>query len=105
MNERLKPIQVSGMLHAWRSPDTSFKHIFLKLDFSCEPDNYPGIVIVTDENCCRAVATAVTNLRKDLPQLLKSRPEARIAYWSLQQDVTETARILAGLTEHPTFVG
>ncbi len=62
-----KPIQAGGMCHTWRSPDNSFRHLFLKLDLDCEPDKHPGIVIVSDEHHQRACAAAVKNLQKELP--------------------------------------
>lgn len=105
MNPGLKPIQGGGMCHAWQSPDGNFKHLFLKLDLSCEPDNYPGILIVADEHCTKAVATAVKNLRRELSQLLNATPGTPVAYWWLEQDAQKLKQILSQLTEHPVFVG
>ena len=101
----LKPIQVGGTFYAWRSPDGNFKHSFLKLYPDCEPDNYSGIVIITDEGCRQATATLVKNLRKELPELLKAASGTPMAYWWLERDVQEAARILSALSEHPAFVG
>lgn len=105
MNAELKPIQTGGMCHAWRSPDGSFKHVLLKLDLRCEPDNYPGIVIIADEGCRQAVATSVKSLRKELPKLLEAAAATPVVYWRIERDAREIERILSGLTEHPMFVG
>lgn len=79
--------------------------MFLKLDLTCEPDSYPGILIVTDEHCTQAVASAVKNLRKELPQVLKANPEIPVAYWWLEQDAQKLKEMLSQLTERPLFVG
>ena len=102
----LKPqyaIQAGGMCHLWRSPDGHFKQIFVKLNFDCEPDKYPGIAIIADERCNNAFAVSVQNLQRELPALLKQIPGKPIAYWWLEEDRNEIKRILSGLTEHPVF--
>ena len=102
----LKPkyaMQTSGICHLWRSPDGSFEHTFLKLNFECEPDRYPGVVIVTDDNYEQAFAAAVQNLQRDLPALLKQTQGKPVAYWWLEQNENEVKRILSGLTGHPVF--
>lgn len=101
----LRPIQAGGMFHVWRSPDNSFRHSFLKLYLDCEPDKYPGIVIVSDENYQEACATPVKNLQRELPQLLQRIQGQPIAYWWLEQDEGELNKILSGITGHPVFVG
>ena len=105
MTKDLKPFQTGGMCHAWQSPDRTFKHVLLRLDLSCEPGPYPGIVIITDEHCMHAVATRVANLRQELEQKMAEGPPKSVVYWSLQQDETELPRILSGLTRQPTFYG
>jgi hypothetical protein len=95
--------QGGGVCHLWRSPDGNFKHTFLKLDFECEPDMYPGIVIVTDVHYQEVFAAAVQNLQRELPALLKRIEGKAFAYWWLEQDMNEAKRILSGLTEHPVF--
>ena len=96
-------MQTGGMCHLWRSPDANFKHTFLKLDFECEPDRYPGIVMVTDMHYQYAFAAAVQNLQRELPALLKRIQGKPVAYWWLEQDKNEVKRILSGLTDHPVF--
>lgn len=102
----LKPkyaMQTEGMCHSWRCPDGSFNHLFLKLDSECEPDNRPGIVIVTDEHYQHAFSAAVKNLRRELAALLLQVQGKPVVYWWLEQDQNELKRILSGLTEHPVF--
>ena len=105
MSQYLRSIQTGGMCHAWSSPDRTFKHIFLKLQLDCEPDKYPGVVILSDENYNQASIASVKNLSKELPQLLAGISGKSIAYWSLQQDEEQIKKILAGLTAHPIFFG
>src|SRR5450759_1632563 len=104
MNSKPKyAMQVGGMLHLWRSPDGNFKHSFLKLDFECEPDKYPGIVIVADAHYQHAFATAVKNLQRELSALLQQVQGKPVAYWWLERDQNKLMSILSGLTEHPVF--
>ncbi len=97
-----KPIQTGGIFHAWQSPDGNFSHPFVKLDLECDPDGYPGVLILADENRRNAIATTVTNLRKELPRMLEERTGKTVAYWWYSQ---EAARILSGLTRYPVFLG
>lgn len=96
-------LQAGGMCHLWRSPDGWFKHTFIKLDFDCMRDNYPGVVIVADVNYENAFAAAVKSLQKELPSLLNQVQGEAVAYWWLEQDQSEITRILCSLTEHPVF--
>lgn len=92
-------------MQTWKSPDGSFHHLFLKLDFDCEPDNYPGILIVSDVAHRQVRATAVKSLLKELPLFLKQIDGEVVAYWWLEDNDKERTRILSGLTDHPVFVG
>ena len=92
-------------MQAWKSPDGSFRHLFLKLDFDCEPENYPGILIVSDVEHRQVRVTAVKSLLKELPPLLKQIDGEVVAYWCLEDNGKERTKILSGLTEHPVFVG
>jgi len=104
MNSKYKyAMQAGGMCHLWRSPDGNFKHSFLKLDFECEPDKHPGIVIVADEHYQHAFAAVVQNLERELPALLQRVQGKPVAYWWLEDDQNELKRILSGLSEHPVF--
>ena len=104
MNSKPKyAMQTGGMVHLWLSPDGNFKHRFVKLDFECEPDKHPGIVIVADEHCQHAFAVAVQNLQRELPVLLQRVQGKPVAYWWLGRDQNELKKILSGLTEHPVF--
>ena len=104
MNSKYKyAMQAGGMFHLWRSPDGNFKHSFLKLDFECEPDKHPGVVIVADEHYQHAFAAGVHNLERELPALLQRVQGKPVAYWWLEDDQNELKRILSGLSEHPVF--
>lgn len=105
MNPPLKPIQTSGTCHAWGNPDRKSKNIFLQLDLGTESPPYPGLVIISDEDCLNAVATPVKDLRKELAQLLARSPKRATVHWKLEQDEKELARLLSALTLHPLFIG
>ena len=105
MTETLKPIQTGGMCHLWQNVSGSFKHLFLKLDLRCEPDRYPGIVIVANANCGSATASKVDNLSRELPALLQAFANDSVVYWSLQPDVQHREEIFIELTQHPVFIG
>ena len=96
-------MQAGGACRLWQSPDGNFKHTFLKLDFDCEPDKYPGVVIVTNEHYENACASIVKNLQRELPALLKQVNGTPVAYWWLETDEKQAQSILASLTEHPVF--
>jgi len=96
-------MQAGGMCHLWGSRDGTFHHSFLRLDFDCEPDKYPGVVIITDENYQNAFSARVSNLQRELPSLLVRIRGKPVAYWWLEQDEHEIERILSGLTEQPVF--
>jgi hypothetical protein len=96
-------LQTGGDMHAWRSPDSNFRRVFLKLDLSCEPVNRSGVVIIADEHCDSASIAAVENLRRELPGLLSAVAEPYVVYWSTQLKKEDASKIIAGLTEHPQF--
>lgn len=93
MSQYLRTIQNGGMCHAWSSPDRTFKHIFVRLQLDCEPDKYPGVVIVSDENYNQASVASVKNLSKELSQLLAGVSGKSIAYWSLEHDEGQINKI------------
>lgn len=105
MESILKPRQAGGLLQAWRNPDSTFHHLFLKLNLDCEPDNYPGVLIVSDVHHHHVLVAAVNSLQKELPLLLQQLEGERIVYWYLEQNEQERSRIVFGLTTHPVFVG
>jgi hypothetical protein len=99
------PIQGGGMLRVWQSPDRKFKHTFLTLDLDCKPDNYPGIVIISDKSHRVVSVTEVKNLERELPSLMakfESQPEV---YWDLETNAQRRKEILSSLTSDPVFVG
>ena len=97
------PMQTGGNMHAWCNPNRNFKHAFLRLNLACEPDRYPGIVIVADENLRNALAIEVENLQEELPALLRAAPEKSVVYWWLEQDKDKRQRVLSNLTSRPEF--
>jgi hypothetical protein len=105
MTSFLKPIQVGGACHTWRSPDGINHNIFLKLDISCEVDPCRGILIITDERCQNSVAYPVNNLKKELSDLLSGFDGVPVVYWSIGLDEKEIAATLIRLTRNPTFYG
>ncbi len=92
-------------MRTWQNPDRTYHRMFLMLAPDCDPDPYPGVVIVSDANHNRAFVAEVQNLQKELPQLLKRIEGEAVAYWDLEMDVQERKEILRGLTSHPIFVG
>ena len=98
-------IQTGGRCHVWQSPDGSKKHIFLLIDSICTPDYLPGVVILTDPTRKQSIAMAVKNLQAELPTLRSRYVDLPDAYWSIQQDSAERARLLWELTFQPVYVG
>ena len=105
MTNDSRPIQVGGMLHAWQSPDAKFRHALLQLDPSCEPDPYPGIVVICDARRQEARLMAVRNLRRELPHLLQDAKPQTLVYWSVETNDEKRLALSVGLTEHPQFIG
>jgi hypothetical protein len=96
-------IQVSGDIRRWSNPDRTFHHGMMKIDFACEADLYPGILVLTDSSYKSATAFAVQNLRKELPLILEPLNEDAIAYWSIIQNDIERDKLLSSLTRNPVF--
>ena len=105
MNSPLKPIQTEFTCHTWRSPTGTFHHIFARLNLQCELESSPGLAIVTDQDCGKADAIAVKNLRKELPAILDKTAPARVVYWSSYRDEEKLAALLSQLTKTPVFFG
>ena len=96
-------IQVSGVTHRWSNPDRTFHYSLVKMNFDCEADLYPGILVLTDSLYKNATALVVKNLRKDLPLILEPYSEDVIAYWSIVQNDIEREKLFASLTRNPIF--
>jgi len=105
MNSESKSRQGGGLVQAWQSPDGAFRHCLVRLDLDCEPDPYPGIVILANAGYQQAFAYEVLDCRKELPGLVAKFEGTPVAYWSLESNASERKRILAGLTQHPVFYG
>ena len=55
----MKPLQPTGLMVSWQSPNKKFVHTFAIIDLQCELDNYPGILIISDIGAWRNVWSAV----------------------------------------------
>ncbi len=99
------PLQASGLVETWQSPDRTFNHMFLKLDLDCRPDGHAGVVILTDESHQPELISEVENLEKDLPRLLEECKGTPLVYWDLEDDRARRREILDKLTPHPVYVG
>lgn len=105
MESTEKPRQGGGLMQAWQSPDRRFHRCLLRLDLDCQPDPYPGVVIICDASHTQIFVAEVANLKKELPALLRRVEGDPIAYFDLEMDDKERKKIMAGLTPHPQFVG
>lgn len=96
-------IQAGGEMRQWSNPERTFHFRLLKVNIDCEPDAYPGMLIITDSGYRNARALEVKNPRKELAKIFAPLPDATIAYWRIVRDDEERKRVLAGLTEAPIF--
>lgn len=99
------PLQGGGWMHAWASPDRSFRVLLLKLDLKCEPIGHPGIVVLADEDRATASVHEVKSLRRELPNLLSGFDREPAVYWRRISDAKERADTLSRLSPHPFFIG
>ena len=90
-------------MRQWSNPERTFHFSLVKLNFDCEPDAYPGVLILTDPSYRRATALEVKDPRKELPTILAPLPDETIAYWRIIREDDERKKVLAGLTENPIF--
>lgn len=96
-------MQTSGDMRKWSNPQRTFHYVLVKMDFACEADAHPGILILTDRNYVKTKAMAVKNLRKELSTILEPLDEDTVAYWRIVEDDKERETILTGLTGAPIF--
>ena len=97
-------MQAGGDMRKWSNPQRTFSHSLLKLNFDCEADPYPGILILTDRSYKSVSAMAVKDLRKELPKILEPLlGDDTVAYWRIERDERERNRLLSGLTANPIF--
>ena len=96
-------IQAGGQLRQWSNPERTFHISLVKVDFDCQPDAYPGILIITDPGYKEATLLEVKDPRKELPMILEPLPEGTIAYWQIVQEDEERRKVIAGLTAKPVF--
>lgn len=96
-------IQTSGDMRRWSNPERTFHFSLVKVNFDCEPDAYPGVLVLTDASYRNATVLEVENPRKELPKILAPLPDDTIAYWRIVRDEGERKTVLSGLTAHPIF--
>jgi hypothetical protein len=96
-------IQAGGEMRQWSNPQRTFNYSLLKVNFDCEADPYPGILILTDRSYKAASAVAIKDLRKEFPKILEPLGDDTIAYWRIVREDVERDRLLAGLTPNPIF--
>lgn len=97
------PIQTNWEDRCLSDPQRKCSYVLGMLDFDCEADNRPGILILTNSNHTNASAMAVNNLRKELPKILEHREENTIAYWKEERDEAKRSKMLVELTPAPIF--
>jgi hypothetical protein len=96
-------IQAGGNMRRWSNPERSFHFSLVKVDFDCEPDAYPGVLILTDPSHKGATLLEVKDPRKELLKILAPRPDNTIAYWQIVREDEERRKVIAGLTANPIF--
>lgn len=96
-------MQAGGEMRRWSNPDRTLHYSLVKMNFECEADPYPGILILTDRSYKRVSVLDVKNLRKELSAILEPLGEDTIAYWRIVQKDGERDKLLAGLTKNPIF--
>lgn len=96
-------IQAGGNLRKWSNPERTFHFNLVKVIFDCEPDAYPGVLILTDPSYKEATLLEVKNPRKEFPKILEPLPDNTIAYWRVVREDEERRKVMAGLTANPIF--
>lgn len=96
-------VQASGLMLVWANPANTFKKSFLVLDPSCNPDPYPGVVIIATRPQAAGVALTVNNLRKELPGVLSQYPQNAVAFWRAETDDAARTKLLEDLTASPVY--
>lgn len=96
-------IQTSGEMRQWSNPERTYHFSLVKMNFDCEPDAYPGVLILTEPSYRRATAIELKDPRKELPKIFAPLPDDTIAYWRIVREEGERKKVLAGLTGNPIF--
>ena len=96
-------IQAGGDMRQWSNPERTFRFSLVKVNFDCEPDAYPGILILTDPSYREATLLEVKDPRKEFPKILEPLPDGTIAYWQIVREDEERRKVMAGLTANPIF--
>lgn len=97
------PIQVEGYMRQWSNPERTFRFSLVKVNLDCEPDAYPGILILTDPSYREATLREIKDPRNELPKILEHLPDDTIAYWRIVREDEKRRQILIGLTATPIF--
>ena len=96
-------IQTGGDVRQWSNPTRTFSFSLLKVNFDCEPDAHPGVLILAGPGYRDAKALELNDPRKELSKILAPLPDDTIAYWRVVRDEEERKRVLTGLTAAPIF--
>jgi len=96
-------IQAGGNMRQWSNPERTFHFSLVKVDFDCEPDAHPGVLVLTDPSYKKATLLEVKDPRKELPKILEPLPDDSIAYWRIVREDEERRKVMAGLTTNPIF--
>jgi hypothetical protein len=96
-------MQVSGDMRFWSNPERTYRLGLVKVNFECEPDAFPGILILTDRSYVKATVVEMKDPRREFPQILEPLPEDAIAYWRIVRTDEERRAVMAGLTASPIF--
>ena len=96
-------IQAGGDMRQWSNPERTFRFSLVKVNFDCEPDAYPGVLILTDPSYKEATLLEVTDPRMELFNILAPLPDDSIAYWRIVREDEERRKVMVGLTANPIF--
>lgn len=100
----MKRRQGGGVLVWWRSPDKQYKHLFVGIDMGCEPDNYPGIVILFDSAQDKVQISEVNDCSMELDGLLKKFGGSPKVYWDVELYPEKRKILLQELTSSPVII-
>lgn len=90
-------------MRQWSNPERTYRFSLVKVNFDCEPDPYPGVLILTDPSYRDATLLEIKNPRKELPKILEPLPDDTVAYWRIVGEDEERRLVMAGLTAKPVF--
>jgi hypothetical protein len=100
----MKPIQGGGELRWWASPDKKYRHLFVRVNMECQPDHYPGIVIITDSRHQNSEIHEVKDLSRELDALLNQYSDEAVVYWDVEFNEEKRKIIMRELSSIPKFI-